>query len=64
MLFRSYATCQEKNVEIIDLEPEALAEFQAKIYPLWDEIAQKSDVSKKLVDQLKKYLSDKGVKIQ
>ena len=41
-----------------------LDEFRAKIYPLWDEEAKKSDISKRLVAQLKKYLSDKGVKLQ
>ncbi|WP_299982754.1 TRAP transporter substrate-binding protein [Desulfobacula sp.] len=60
----AYAVCKEKNVEIIDLTPEALEEFRAKIYPLWDEVAQKSDISKRLVDKLKAYLNDKGVKIQ
>nr|MDA3791578.1 TRAP transporter substrate-binding protein DctP [Desulfobacula sp.] len=56
----AYAVCKEKNVEIIDLTPEALEEFRAKIYPLWDEVAQKSDISKRLVDNLKAFLNDKG----
>ena len=60
----AYAVCKEKNVEIIDLTPEALKEFRKKIYPLWDEVAQKSDISKRLVDKLKAFLNDKEVKIQ
>lgn len=57
----AYETCREKNVEIIDLTPEALAEFRAKIRPLWDEVAQKTEISGRLVESLRRYLSDKGV---
>jgi len=60
----AYAICKEKKVEIIDLTPEALDEFRAKIYPLWDQIAQKSDISKRLVDKLRAFLKDKSVKKQ
>lgn len=60
----AYATCKEKKVEIIDLTPEALGEFRAKTSPLWEQVAQKSDIGKRLVAQLKAYLNDKGVKVQ
>lgn len=60
----AYDTCKEKDVEIIDLTPEALDEFRARVYPLWDEVAEKSDISKRLVEKLKEFLGDKGVKLQ
>lgn len=56
----AYDTCKEKNVEIIDLTPQALSEFRKKIFPLWDQLAEKSDVSKRLVESLKAYMAKKA----
>ncbi len=55
----AYATCKEKNVEMIDLTPQALNEFRTKINPLWDKLAAKSDISKRLVESLKAYMAKK-----
>lgn len=59
----AYKICKEKNITIIDLTPEALDEFRHKTLPLWDEVASKSDISAKLVNSLKAYLAEKGVKL-
>jgi TRAP-type C4-dicarboxylate transport system substrate-binding protein len=58
-----YQTCREKNIEIIDLAPEAVNQFRKATLPLWDEIASKSEVSAKLVDSLKHYLTQKGIQM-
>ncbi len=55
----AYAVCKEKNVEIIDLTPEALEGFRTKITPLWDQLAAKSDISKRLVESLRAYMAKK-----
>ncbi|MDL2329260.1 TRAP transporter substrate-binding protein DctP [Desulfosarcina sp. OttesenSCG-928-A07] len=60
----AYAMCDEKGVEIIDLTPEALNEFRKATIPLWNELAEKSDVSRKLVESLKAYLSNKGIEVE
>ncbi|MBU1196442.1 MAG: TRAP transporter substrate-binding protein DctP [Proteobacteria bacterium] len=54
---QAYETCKEKNVEIIDLTPEQLAEFRTKLIPLWDELAAKTDISRRLVESLKAYVN-------
>jgi TRAP-type C4-dicarboxylate transport system substrate-binding protein len=53
----AYETCREKKVEIIDLTPEKLAEFRTKLFPLWDQLAAKSDISRRLVESLKAYVN-------
>jgi len=58
-----YQTCREKNIEIIDLAPEVVNQFRKATLPLWDEIASKSEVSAKLVDSLKHYLTQKGIQM-
>ncbi|MGA6925725.1 MAG: TRAP transporter substrate-binding protein DctP, partial [Desulfosarcina sp.] len=49
----AYKVSREKNINIIDLTPEAVQEFRAATIPLWNEVAAKSEVSAKLVDSLK-----------
>ena len=58
---KAYEICREKNINIIDLTPEAVQEFRSATAPLWNEIAAKSDVSARLVDNLKTFLEKKGI---
>jgi TRAP-type C4-dicarboxylate transport system substrate-binding protein len=60
----AYDVCKEKNVNIIDLTPEAVQEFRTATAPLWDEIAAKSETSAKLVASLKAFLAKKGITIK
>ncbi len=55
----AYVTCKEKNVQIIDLTPEAIAEFREKVQPLWDEMAAKSDICRRLIENLRAYMANK-----
>ncbi len=57
----AYKICKEKNVTIIDLDPKELERFRKTTLPLWDKVAQKSDIAYKLVTSLKAYLKGKGV---
>ena len=58
---KAYEICKAKNINIIDLTPEAVKAFRSATAPLWNEIAAKSEVSTKLVDSLKVFLEKKGI---
>jgi TRAP-type C4-dicarboxylate transport system substrate-binding protein len=60
----AYQISREKDVTIIDLKPEVVDEFRKASLPLWKEISDSSETSKKLVDNLKNYMTKKGVKIE
>ena len=61
---KAYDVCKEKNITMIDLTPEAIQEFRSATAPLWSDVAAKSDVSAKLVDRLKTFLSKKGIVVK
>lgn len=59
----AYKFCKEKNVTIIDLKPEVVAEFRKATLPLWDQVSKRTEISGKLVSSLKAYLKTKGIQL-
>lgn len=59
----AYKFCKEKNVTIIDLKPEVVTEFRKATLPLWEQVGKRTEISGKLVSNLKAYLKGKGVKL-
>ena len=51
------------SVTTIDLKPEVVTEFRKATLPLWEQVGKRTEISGKLVSNLKAYLKAKGVKL-
>ncbi len=59
----AYKFCREKNVTIIDLKPEVVTDFRKATLPLWEQVGKRTEISGKLVSNLKAYLKAKGIQV-
>jgi TRAP-type C4-dicarboxylate transport system substrate-binding protein len=59
----AYKFCKEKNVTIIDLKPEVVTDFRKATLPLWEQVGKRTEISGKLVSNLKAYLKAKGIQV-
>lgn len=53
------AVCQEKNVKITKLSPAEYAQFREATRPMWQEVAQRSELSAKAVKIIEDYMREK-----
>ena len=60
----AYRVCKEHDVNIITLDPKETERFRKATLPLWNKMAQKSEISRKLIKTLKAFMKAKGRSVE